>query len=358
MIKSCKIRNFKSLQRCELKNIKRITLLGGKNNTGKTALMEALFLHFDRLNPECFIRLNAWRGVQYMKISSSELFAPFFYNYDRTKKIEIEVSNIGNVIEEMAIETIADLNSKISFDNININKMDVSNRTFTSEILKMRVKFTGGNNRKQEIVTHTIEGNNLNVHVDNGRPNDITKAVFLVAKQIAGDNGNAIRYGELVKENEEEQILNFLRYIEPRLKSLTTVQLQDNMTMLYGDIGMNKKIPINYMGDGIARILSILLAIISNKDGVVFIDEIENGIHHSVMQDVWEMVNMASKKYNCQVIATTHSYECLSSLILGTKSSKEDIAYIRLERNEDKILSKEYEYDMLSVATEQGWEVR
>lgn len=358
MIKQCKVKNFKSLQDCEMANFKRITLLGGKNNTGKTALMEALFLFVDRLNPECFIRLHAWRGVQTIKMNSSELFGPIFYNYDTSRKIEIEITDHKNAIENLTIETTKDNSKKISLNEIDLNNLDATTRAMNTEVLKMRTKFSGSKTRKQELITHTLEGNNLNVQADDVKPNEIKTAVFLVAKPPQGDNGNALRYGDLVKENEESEILEFLKFIEPRLKSITTIQVQENLTMLYGDIGLKKKIPLNYMGDGITRILSILLAIVSTKDGIVFVDEIENGIHHSVMSDVWNMVNKASQKFNCQVIATTHSYECLSSLVVGTEATQNDISYVRLERKVDKIISKEYDYEMLQTAIEQGWEVR
>ena len=358
MIKQCKVRNFKSLQDCEMTNFKRITLLGGKNNTGKTALMEALFLFVDRLNPECFIRLHAWRGVQALKMNSSELFDPIFYNYDTSKKIEIEITDSKNAIENLVIETIKDNNKKISINQIDLNNLDAATHVMNTEVLKMRTKFSGSKTRKQEIITHTLERNNLNVQADDVKPNEIKTAVFLVAKPPPGDNGNALRYGDLVKENEEFEILEFLKFIEPRLKAITTIQVQENLTMLYGNIGLKKKVPLNYMGDGITRILSILLAIVSTKNGIVFVDEIENGIHHSVMSDVWQMINKASQKFNCQVIATTHSYECLSSLVIGTEATKNDISYVRLERKIDRIVSKEYDYDMLQTAIEQGWEVR
>lgn len=56
MIRSCEIENFKSLKHLYLSDLKRINLFGGKNNAGKTTLLEALFLFFDRMNPNMLIR--------------------------------------------------------------------------------------------------------------------------------------------------------------------------------------------------------------------------------------------------------------------------------------------------------------
>lgn len=359
MIKECQIKNFKSLKECNLKAFNRITLLGGKNNTGKTALMEAIFLSMDRLNPECFMRLHAWRGIQGLKVDGTELFGPLFYDYDISQKIEIIITHKNGIKEDLKIELEKQDTKKISLKEIDFQNLNSETKILKNENrLKMITKFSGKSSRKQEEVIHSIEGNDLNVQLKDTRPQDIKEAIFLIAKQLLGDNGNSLRYSQLVKNNEEKEILTFLKVIEPRLISLSTVQLNDNLTAIYGDIGLKKKVPLSYMGDGITRVLSILLSIIVNKDGVVFVDEIENGIHHSIMEDVWKIIDEASQKNNCQVIATTHSYECLASFTSATKNSSNDVSYIRLERENNKVLSKEYDYSMLEVAMEQGWEVR
>lgn len=172
--------------------------------------MEALFLFVDRLNPECFIRLHSWRGVQSIKMDSSELFGPIFYNYDTSQKIQIEIVDERNSIEHLQIETLKDINKKISLHDININNIDATTKAISKDVLKMRTKFSGTKNRKQEIVTHMLEGHNLSVNVDDAKPNEMKPAFFIVAKQGATDHGNAVRYGELVKENEEGKILEFL----------------------------------------------------------------------------------------------------------------------------------------------------
>ena len=360
MIKRCKVENFKSLKSSELKNLKRINLFGGKNNTGKTTLMEALFLFQDRLNPECFLRLHSWRGVGLIQKDTSELYAPFFYEYNTDKAISIEVEEFNLEIKKLKINLKNDNQKSISLNNFKLSNIDSSTKVINNDSLEMTLDYSGkGSGKSREHIIHKFEeDNNFNVNVKNVRPNEVRKAVFLVAKQLTNYNENAVRFGELVKENTENEILNFLKIIEPRLSSISTIQLRDNTSTLYGDIGLKKKIPLNYMGDGITRILSILLAIIDTRNGIVFIDEIENGIHHSVMKEVWSMIDKASKKYNCQVFVTTHSYECLASLLEGAQESKDELSYVRLERVGNEIKSKEYDYEMLEIAIKQGWEVR
>src|SRR5205807_7489873 len=91
--------------------------------------------------------------------------------------------------------------------------------------------------------------------------------------------------------------------------------------LIHGDIGIGRKIPLAHMGEGMGRLLSIVLAIAVNKDGLILIDEFEHGIHHSGMTKIWEGVSKMAQEYNCQIIATTHSYECLQAAFEGTANA-------------------------------------
>ena len=61
------------------------------------------------------------------------------------------------------------------------------------------------------------------------------------------------------------------------------------------------------------RIFGIALALENAKDGLLLIDEVENGLHYSVQPDVWRFLFQAATKLNVQVFATTHSYDCIKS---------------------------------------------
>jgi AAA15 family ATPase/GTPase len=113
------------------------------------------------------------------------------------------------------------------------------------------------------------------------------------------------------------------------------------------------------MGEGVAKLLSIILAIANAKDGIVLIDEFENGLHYSVMQKIWEGVGRAAREFNCQVIATTHSYECLEAAYNGLPSNmQKDFTYLRLDRIDSQTKAKVFDYDMLKIAINANLEVR
>ena len=129
--------------------------------------------------------------------------------------------------------------------------------------------------------------------------------------------------------------------------------------MIYGDTGLSRKIPVAYMGDGISRLLTIILYMANLPNGVVLIDEIENGLHHKVIPKVWEAIGRAAREFNCQVIATTHSFELLEDALTGLgENYRDDFAFIRLDRRDDCVRPVRLDYEMLETAFEYHMEIR
>ena len=95
------------------------------------------------------------------------------------------------------------------------------------------------------------------------------------------------------------------------------------------------------------------------KNGIVFIDEIENGIHHSIMEKIWTGIAEAARRFNTQVVATTHSRECIASAYSAfNRSERYDFLFHRLERGNGTIEAKTYDKETLEAAIETGFEVR
>ena len=117
------------------------------------------------------------------------------------------------------------------------------------------------------------------------------------------------------------------------------------------DIGLNKRIPINMMGDGARKILSILTSIYECKNGIVLIDELSNGFHYSVMKGVWRSIVSVAKKNNVQIFATTHDLDSIKGLRDAAMSGEEYDDFIvcfKLQRTSDNEL-KSYTYSLDSV---------
>lgn len=108
------------------------------------------------------------------------------------------------------------------------------------------------------------------------------------------------------------------------------------------------------------RLLGIVLAMANAKDGILLIDEIENGVHYSVQPDLWELIFRLARRLNVQVFATTHSWDSVEGLQQAMLEEKqEDGLLIRLSlKGEDTIKSVLYDGRRLEIATRERIEVR
>jgi len=126
--------------------------------------------------------------------------------------------------------------------------------------------------------------------------------------------------------------------------------------MIWGDVGLRELVPLHVMGEGMTRIARLILAISSAPDGIVLVDEIENGLHHSVLAKVWQSVSTAAEEFNTQVFASTHSFECLEAA--QNALNKDCFHVCRLEFMEGDIDLVRYDPVELATAVTVGLEVR
>lgn len=130
--------------------------------------------------------------------------------------------------------------------------------------------------------------------------------------------------------------------------------------MVYGDIGEGHLIPVALMGEGMVRMLSNANAMANSKGGIVLIDEIENGLHYSVLPALWKMIFKTAHMLDIQVFAATHSDECLraASQVANLQSSPQDLRLFRLDLRNGKTFITNYCADELATAIASDQEVR
>lgn len=123
--------------------------------------------------------------------------------------------------------------------------------------------------------------------------------------------------------------------------------------------GYDHPFPLQSLGDGATRLFSVALALTNARDGFLLIDEAENGIHFTVQQSYWDLVLRLASENNVQVIATTHSWDCVRGFAKASADSAEvDGVLVRLERDQDGVYAIDYPEEELAIAAEQGIEVR
>ena len=165
-------------------------------------------------------------------------------------------------------------------------------------------------------------------------------------------------FGKVETAKRQGEILPALRILEPRLQRLALAPLAGE-SVIHGDIGLPKLVPMPFMGEGVRRVLSIVLAIANAPGGVVLIDEVENGLHYSVMKDVWKAIAVAARQMDAQVFASTHSWECIQAAHHAFQESKPyELRYFRLDRVGDQITLKYLDEQSLTRIESTDLEIR
>lgn len=359
MITSATIENFKCFKRLNFPDLSRITLLGGRNNVGKTATLEALAIFYGRVGPRMFYRYLAWRGIRGISNEPDFVMAPLFRNYQVDNKISISIVDDGRE-ETMEIEFHPSYQhraiekSLTEKDNANLSD-GIDENVYPPYIVDITYKSKGEAVRKAQIINDAaiseVRGDQSLLYPQN--------VVYVGVATRSYSDSDVFRFGQLDIIGKQDIILAALRILEPRLHNLSSIAVGQK-PLIHGDIGIGRKIPIAHMGEGMGRLLSIALAIAVNKNGLILIDEFEHGIHHSAMPKIWESISKMAQEFNCQIISTTHSYECLQAAFEGTSNAglADEFRYIRLDRNEQNIVAKTFTHPMIGAAIDRGWEVR
>ena len=368
------IENFRLFDRLTVEPLERVNLIVGKNNAGKTALLEALWLHTAPNQPVSGVQLAAVRGIK--RPDPRRLMHDLFHGFNpdcqivlsalgdwdgaaRVLKIKsrprsIAISPVpvsGTAINPMSglqeTDVAATSNTEIVLDYIDESGQ---NRTSVGWWYRAESQIGMGNDAQMKVANEGISSQRAAI--------SIFPSVFFGARDRT-DMGQEVEiFGNAELEGYSDVIVDCLKSIDGRIERLRTIAT-DAPPMIYADVDLKRPIPIGFLGDGIGRFLSMVLAFYQGRGGIMFIDEIENGIHHSVLVDVWKNLNRLSREFKVQVFATTHSYECMIAARDAFKEMEDDELRIhRISRRPDGMKATTYSFEGLDFTLDYGAEMR
>lgn len=348
------IRNFRAFHSLALTGLQRVNLIAGENNVGKTAVLEALWQFSGPDQPDLGLRLDQFRGLD--PIDPDALLADLFYRYDTSEAIQLSArGDWGSGRRSLRIST--------------------QQRETSSTALRSN---NGRGNLPREIVlryadeTSTYESKGWFVTKEAG-PGIFQNSFEKKVKTVVGrpvshlfsprhrslPQEDAERYGRMEVEGREQSIVEALQFFEPLLRRLTTISV-NGVPVIHADVGLGRLMPMGLLGDGIQRVLSLALAFgYGSGGGMVLIDEIENGIHHSRLADLWRAVSTFSEQFDVQVFATTHSHECVRAAHqVFAELDDYEFRFLRLDRVNGRIKGKAFDKTTLGTALDAGLEIR
>jgi AAA15 family ATPase/GTPase len=350
MIKSIEIHNFRCFSSVELSNCRRINVIVGKNASGKTAFLEALFLA-SGITPELGVRIKGWREQPTLvlkpdKSAYDTIWKDLFYRLDQEQTISIKFKGSTGYSRSLSI----------LYESPQSPVIPIGESIATAPIISPVTFVYTEESGKEHRVSPVLTAGGLNLGIAPMRP---IESVFLPAHRQTSAQEYATFFSTLSKQKRHLELVRSLQGEFPFVEDISVEIGSDAQAMLWASVDqLPEKVPITLLSAGITKLLYILLAISLHPRGVVIIDEIENGFYFDRLPSVWSLVLQFAKQHEVQIFASTHSQECLESAAEVAKDQSKEFSVIRTVRANGNVEVRQFDGRRFVDAINEGIEVR
>ena len=345
-LKSISIKNFRGIRCAEIDGLERVNVFLGNNNCGKSSVLESVLILMGANNPALPLEANVNRNYSSVRGGDFEFF---FHDCDTASPIDISSKTDENVFLQCCITF-----GKIMLETINaseINEQSLS--SLQNYVLKQNFKY--GTNTYVSSLTYSLKDSKLNFQ-PSAKPAACKTAFYMAPRYNFNDY---IRhFDQIVADKEKANVVDALNAMEPRIKDVAVV---GDKVMV--DVGLDRLIPINLMGDGTRKLFTIVTALYNAKNGILIIDEVDNGLYFKSMETLWKSILYMARKYDIQVFLSTHSVDSLNALsrVLAdqTNDCKSDVKIFTLRKsNNDELKAYDYGFEKFSYLLGREEEIR
>ncbi len=330
---SLEIKNFRTFKHLTIEKLGRVNLIVGKNSVGKTALLEALWFYaarrpsliweilqrHDEATDTDLIEGRTENGTRYRVEMSQRLFHGYSEILD--EDTDIEIGDLHTPEKHLSLTRLW-MQTTDSQRQILRESPEVSIYHPAIPVLALKI------NAIQETV-YPLDKSAL-----------FTKAVKPVPHIFIGAEGFTSHLTEFWWEkvaltSREEMVLKGLNLIEPIIQRIAFVNRNGSSQNRYPLVKTSRyeePVPLRTLGEGYNQLFQIILALVNSQDGFCLVDEIETGLHHTTLQQLWELIFRIADELNIQVFATTHSEDCVRAFQYAAAENEQvEGQLIRLE---------------------------
>ena len=343
------IENYRSFESYRLNAMTRVNLLVGKNNCGKTSVLEALELLQSGCDTTTLLNAAQRRGELHisedddsqMSRTCPEIFHMF---RDRRVRVGTRFRIEGNSQNYVAAEI---------FDPMNPDELRALTyrefRDVPSEFaLELSAASEAIETRKTRVLPLTAQGFVPIGIVGNSRlgrdPRGSFNGTTFVTANSLDIRSMAAMWDQVTADSRENEVELALQLLEPnlrdiRFKASDQAYRAGSGGILLGIGNDTRRQPLGSYGEGMRRMLGLAIALVCSSNGILLIDEIDTGLHYSVLGQMWEFLAETARKFNVQVVATTHSLDCIRAMTTACDFNellREDIALFTIDRRMDE----------------------
>lgn len=365
ILDSLEIHNFRTFHHLQIERLGRVNLIVGKNNVGKTSLLEALWLYARQGSPEI---------IRYILEKRNEIRRTAA---DERRQIQPQFSDIRHLFYgREAVEMRSGASAHIVAGHTGLLSITVDwfvrqaarsqsgyklvpyqeSSNITSEKM-LGLEINTESQRKDRFLVEDIF-NPSRTHLL--EVEDAYPAIFVSASGITRTEVEAFWDGIALTDREKD-VIEALQIIAPAVERLNLIGLYDSQGSRIPAVKLKHydgPVNLSSLGEGMNRMFTIALALVNASDGLLLIDEIENGLHYTVQPDMWRLIFAVAHRLNVQVFAATHSWDCIAAFQQAANEHAEEGMLIRLGRMQDNIIATIFGEREMAIATREQIEVR
>ena len=372
MFRNLKLKKYRSFESYELGGLTRVNLLVGKNNCGKTSILEAINLLVSGGSFSVLEQCAGRRGEMNLR-------------EDAESPYNLEVPDISQLFFGRVVEpgTGLHLSSDDSIRSLSIEIADVEDVTEHADYKEIGQKLslfeddagdalaliTKINGRAMTPFLPVAEDGSVvamprsrRMRLKNTPAMPIVQ--FVTAESLYTESMRGA-WDKILADGRESDVIDAMRILDGELDTIHFLTQggfrgsSERAGVLIGFRTGGQRVPLGSCGDGMRRLLALSLSLIRSADGFLLIDEIDTGLHWTAMEETWRLIVTAARQSNVQVFATTHSYDCvrgLASLVESLPDVAPDVSIQKI----DRLLSKAVGLDaeQIRIAIDQDMEVR
>lgn len=380
MLESFQINNFRLFQHLEVRKLNRVNLIVGKNNAGKSTFLEAVELYASNASPTVLLdlvesRQETWfseaqpHSQNFISNSVRHLFCGHKLPIIGEKGI-----SLGEVASNTKLHISAAAYQNKNDDEGTLRKIRISDVEFDENLSNVEfflIAEEGERTRRlfsfdnQDL--RDIRRRNRMISVSERQESELKYTWQIVSTENMPNRKLAALWDLTSLTDLEQEVISALRLIDDRVTGVAFVENSasyfrtrenDQRIALVKIKGIDEPLPLKSMGDGMTRLFHIIVALVNARNGLLLIDEFENGLHWSVQPKVWDIVFQVSQRLNVQVFATTHSRDCIKGFDQLWNNYPTLGAFFRLDEKNGLIKATEYTSETLNDSMDMDVEVR
>ena len=368
-IESITLERFRVFRELTIRGLGRVNLITGKNNTGKSSVLEGLRLLANDAAPDVIYDILRHREENIEEAEEEghptdpdSLFqvSGLFHGFPLLSEDPepIAISTTSGKSSPMSMTICLDWLSE-EFDSDGQYRLVPLGKLEPDGIAALIVETQ--DTKKAHRLDHFGRYSRPIHRARRSGSSNRTRMSCVFVSPYSGESTGVLGplWDKIALSDREKDVVEALHIISPQISAVSMVgSTRRKLTAIVRADNIARPIPLRSFGDGLNRLFGIILSLVNARGGLLLVDEFENDLHHTVQLDVWRTIFRLAQTLDIQVFATSHSWDAVEAFQKAAAEAPEEGVLIRLARRGEDIIPTVLSEDELAIATRDQIEVR